>query len=176
MGLGMDICRWLGIEPAGRAEREREVLDTVCEVLDHLTPARARYVAAFAYLLGRVAGADVEITAGERDVMERLVAEEGALSADEASAVVKLALAEGRRFGGTHNLHVTLEFAAQTTSEQRMGLLRCLFAVSAADANVTVLEDNEIRGITRELRIEHADFIRARGEVQAHLAVLRHNL
>ncbi len=176
MGLGVEICRWLGIERIERPGREREVLDTVCEVLDHLTPARARYVAAFAYLLGRVARADVEITAGERDVMERLVAQEGALSAEEASAVVALALAEGHRFGGTHNLHVTREFAAQTTSEERMGLLRCLFAVSAADANVTVMEDNEIRGITRELRIEHADFIRARGEVRAHLAVLRHNL
>jgi uncharacterized tellurite resistance protein B-like protein len=107
--------------------------------------------------------------------MERLVAQEGALSTDEASAVVTLALAEGHRFGGTHNLQVTREFAAQTTHEERMGLLRCLFAVSAADTNVTVLEDNEIRGITRELRIEHADFIRARDEVRAHLAVLRHN-
>jgi uncharacterized tellurite resistance protein B-like protein len=168
----VDICRWLGIE---RPEHEPEVLEAVCEVLDRLTPARARYVAAFAYLLGRVAGADVEITAAERNVMERLVAQEGALSTDEASAVVTLALAEGHRFGGTHNLQVTREFAALTKHEERMGLLRCLFAVSAADTNVTVLEDNEIRGITRELRIEHADFIRARDEVRAHLAVLRHN-
>jgi uncharacterized tellurite resistance protein B-like protein len=170
MGLGVDICRWLGIE---HPEHEREVLEAVCEVLDRLTPSRARYVAAFAYLLGRVAGADVEITAEERHVMDRLVAQEGALSTDEASAVVTLALTEGHRFGGTHNLHVTREFAEQTTPEERMGLLRCLFAVSAADASVTVLEDNEIRRITRELRIEHADFIRARDEVRAHLAVLR---
>lgn len=148
MGLGVDICRWLGIERIEDAEREREVLDTVCVVLDHLTPARARYVAAFAYLLGRVAGADVEITADERDVMERLVAQEGALSAEEASAVVKLALAEGHRFGGTHNLHVTREFAAQTTSGQRMGLLRCLFAVSAAPLFDDLFDDlrSERRG------------------------------
>jgi uncharacterized tellurite resistance protein B-like protein len=172
MGLGADLCRWLGIE---RPEHEPEVLDAVCEVLDRLTPVRARYVAAFAYLLGRVAGADVEISADERKVMERLVAQEGALSTEEASAVVMLALAEGRRFGGTHNFQVTREFSAQTTPEERMGLLRCLFAVSAADANVTVLEDNEIRGISRELRIEHPDFIRARDEVRAHLAVLRHD-
>ena len=172
MGLGVDICRWLGIE---RPEHEPQVLEAVCEVLDHLTPSRGRYVAAFAYLLGRVAGAAVDITAEERKVMERLVAREGGLSTEEASAVVTLALVEGHRFGGTHNLHVTREFAAQTTPEERMGLVRCLFAVSAADASVTVLEDNEIRGITRELRIEHADFIRARDEVRAHLAVLRHS-
>lgn len=170
MGLGAEIVRWLGVEPR---ERDREVLDSVSGVLDHLTPARARYVAAFAYLLGRVAGADLHIADEERRVMERLVAEEGALSAEEASAVVTLALAEADQFGGTHNLQVTGEFASQATPDERLGLVRCLFAVSAADRNVTVREDNEIRGITRELRIEHADFIRARQEVREHLAVLR---
>ena len=170
MGLGSDLFRWLGVE---QTDTDRAVLDSVRDVLDHLEPTRARYLAAFAYLLGRVAGADLQVSDAEHRVMDRLVAEEGNLSAEEAAAVVALALAEARHFGGTHNLHVTQEFAAHATPEQRMGLLRCLFAVSAADQNVTVREDNEIRVITRELRIEHADFIRARGEVREHLAVLR---
>jgi uncharacterized tellurite resistance protein B-like protein len=45
--------------------------------------------------------------------------------------------------------------------------------MSAADASVQVVEDNEIRRITQELKIEHADFVRARMEVREHLAVLR---
>ena len=39
--------------------------------------------------------------------------------------------------------------------------------------SVIVSEDNEIRRISRELKIEHADFIHARAEVRDHLAVLR---
>ena len=165
-----DVWRWLGFE---RPVAEREVLDGVLDVLEHLEPARARYVAGFAYLLGRIAGADSHVDAGETAVMTRLVMEEGGLSDGEAEAVVRLALDDHRRFGGTHNLIVTRELADVTTPEQRLGILRCLFAMSASDASVQVVEDNEIRRITLELKIEHADFVRARMEVREHLAVLR---
>jgi uncharacterized tellurite resistance protein B-like protein len=165
-----DVWRWLGVE---RPPAEREVLDAVVDILEHLEPDRARYVAGFAYLLGRVAGADSHVSQDEAAVMKRLVLEEGGLSEGEAEAVVRLALDDHRRFGGTHNLIVTRELAAVTTPEQRLGIVRCLFAISAADASVQVVEDNEIRRITQELKIEHADFVRARLEVREHLAVLR---
>ena len=165
-----DVWRWLGFE---RPAAEHEVLDSVLDVLEHLDPNRARYVAGFAYLLGRVAAADSHISDGEAALMTQLVMEEGGLSAGEADAVVRLALADHRRFGGTHNHIVTRDLAAVTTAEQRLGILRCLFAMSAADASVQVVEDNEIRRITQELKIEHGDFVRARMEVREHLAVLR---
>jgi uncharacterized tellurite resistance protein B-like protein len=165
-----NVWRWLGLE---RPVREREVLDSTLDILEHLEPDRARYVAGFAYLLGRVAGADSHVSADETALMKRLVMKEAGLSDGEAEAVVRLALDDHRRFGGTHNLIVARELAAVTTPGQRLGILRCLFAISAADASVQVVEDNEIRGITRELKIEHADFVRARLEVREHLAVLR---
>lgn len=165
-----DVWRWLGFE---RPAAEREVLDSVVDVLEHLDPARARYVAGFAYLLGRVAGADSNVSADETALMKQLIAEEGKLSAGEAEAIVRLALDDNRRFGGTHNLTVTRELAALTSLDQRLAIVRCLFAISAADASVQVVEDNEIRRISQELRIEHRDFIRARLEVREHLAVLR---
>jgi uncharacterized tellurite resistance protein B-like protein len=169
MGLGSQVFKWLGID---QPANESEVLDTVASALDHLEPRRARYLSTFAYLLGRVALADHAVTSAERDLMLRLVATEGSLPAEEAAAVVRLAVDEFRRLGGTHNLIVAREFAALTTVEERLALLRCLFAVSAADQSVMVREDNEIRQISRELKIEHADFIRARAEVRSHLAVL----
>lgn len=169
MGLGSDVFKWLGIEAA---PDEPEVLDTIAAALDHLDGRRARYLSAFAYLLGRVALADHSVTDAERDLMLRLVSQEGPLPGDEAAVVVRLAVDEFRRVGGTHNLMVAREFAVLATPEERLGLLRCLFALSAADEAVLVREDNEIRQISRELKIEHADFIRARGEVREHLAVL----
>lgn len=168
-----DVWRWLGFE---RPAAAREVLDSLVDVLEHLEPARARYVAGFAYLLGRVAGADSNVSADETALMTQLIAEEGKLSAGEAEAVVRLALDDNRRFGGTHNLIVTRELTSLTTLEQRLGILRCLFAMSAADTSVQVVEDNEIRRISQELLIDHPDFIRARLEVREHLAVLRDRL
>jgi uncharacterized tellurite resistance protein B-like protein len=171
MTRGWDVLRWLGLEPS---PDDPEVLDSVSGLLDRLEDARARYVAAFAYLLGRVARADMHIAGAEMDIMTRLIREEADLTPDEADAVVTLALSEVVRFGGTHNYLVTREFAEHTTNLQRLGLLRCLFALAAADESVATLEDNEIRGISRELGIEHGDFVRARMEVRQHLAVLRH--
>ena len=167
---GWDVRRWLGIE---KPAAEANVLDSMLEALEHLEEGRARYVAGFAYLLGRVADVDHHVTPGEAALMTRLVAEEGAMSQAEADIVVRLALDDHKRFGGTHNVIVTRDLAGTTTLEQRLGLLRCLFAVSAADESVNVVEDNEIRRISRELRIEHGDFVRARLEVRDHLAVLR---
>jgi uncharacterized tellurite resistance protein B-like protein len=168
--IGRALLKWIG---ADSDTVEPEVLDRTSAALDKLKPERARYVAAFAYLLARVAGVDSHITADELDLMHRLVQREADLSDEEAAAVVDLALGEVNRFTGTHNLEVTREFFTLSLPAQRLGLLRCLFAVSAADDSVATAEDNEIRRISRELKIEHADFIRARAEVREHLAVLK---
>lgn len=171
MGVGWNLLHWLGVGPTSDADRA--VLDAVAAELDTLPADRARYVAAFAYLLSRVAGADLHASDHERLVMQRLVAEEAELAPDEAEAVVALALKEHRAFGATDNGVVSRTFAALATREQRLALVRCLYAVSSADDAITVTEDNEIRRITEELRLEHADFVRARDEVRHHLAVLR---
>ena len=173
MSVSSDVLRWLGIE---QAPDTPAVVDGIASVLERLDPRRARYLAAFAYLLGRVADADHGTSDEERSLMLRLVATEGSLGPEETATVVTLALDEFRRVGGTHNLIVAREFASVATFEERLGLLRCLFAVSAADESVTVGEDNEIRRISLELKIEHADFIHARVEMRERLAVLRREL
>ena len=173
MGVSSDVLRWLGIE---QAPATPDVVDRIARVLERMDQRRARYLAAFAYLLGRVADADDGTSDEERSLMLRFVATEGSLGPEETATVVTLALDEFRRVGGTHNLIVAREFASMATFEERLGLLRCLFAVSAADDSVTVSEDNEIRRISLELKIEHADFIHARTEVREHLAVLRREL
>ncbi len=170
--IGKALLKWMGGD-AGAAETD--ALERAAAVLDAVPPDRARYVAAFAYLLARVAGVDSRVTPDEMDLMHRLVQKEAELSDDEARAVVDLALGDALRFGGTHNLDVTREFMTLAGFEQRLGLVRCLFAISAADDTVAMAEDNEIRRISRELKIEHADFIRARAEVREHLAVLKGN-
>lgn len=168
--IGKALLKWMGAEPQ---ETHPDALDRAAAVLDTVNPERARYVAAFAYLLARVAGVDSRVTPDEMDLMHRLVQREAELSDEESKAVVDLALGDALRYAGTHNLDVTREFLTLATHAQRLGLVRCLFAISAADDSVATAEDNEIRRISRELKIEHADFIRARSEVRQHLAVLR---
>lgn len=169
------LLRFLGFEdePADLNSPETETVRKITEKLDQLPADEARYIAAFAYILGRVANADLEISSGETKSMERIVMKLGGLPEEQAIIVVQMAKSQNRLFGGTENYLVTKEFNKLATREQKLALLKCLFAVSSSDGRVSVVEDNEIRQVSRELRLDHRDFIDVRSGFRDYLAVLR---
>jgi uncharacterized tellurite resistance protein B-like protein len=158
---------------AAESGAETETVRRIVQALDRLEPERARLMAAFAYLLGRVAGADLKISDDEVQVMERLIVERCGLDPAQAILVAQMAKTQTLLFGGTENYLVARKFGQIATREQSRGLLECLFAVAAADGSISVVEDNEIRRITNELRLTHEEFIQARSEYHDYLAVLR---
>ncbi len=131
-------------------------------MLDHLEPDRARYLAAFVYLLGRVAHADQDVSAQETRTMEAIVLEQGHLSQDQAMLVVQLAKTSNLLFGGTANFLVAREFSDLASYEQKLALMRCLFALSATDEAISTAEEGEIHRIAKELRIDHSDLVALR--------------
>ena len=161
------IRAWLGADRQDSQEFAplRETLDA----LDHLEPDRARYLAAFAYLLGRVAHADQHVSTEETLAMEVLVQEHGQVSRDQAMVVVQLAKASNLLFGGTANFLVARELSTLATYEQKLALMRCLFAVSATDEAISTAEEGEIHRIAKELRIDHPDLVALRVAHQRHL-------
>jgi uncharacterized tellurite resistance protein B-like protein len=161
------LLAWLGVKTTEQPEATplRETL----EALDHLEPDRARYLAAFAYLLGRVAHADQHVSVEETRAMEALVRDEGGIVEEQAMVVVQLAKTSNLLFGGTANFLVAREFAALATYDPKLALMRCLFAVSATDASISLFEESEIHRIANELRIDHSDLVKLRVQYQAHL-------
>lgn len=77
--------------------------------------------------------------------------------------VVQIAKTQNLLFGGAENFLVTREFESIATREQKIALLHCLFAVSAADRSISSAEDTTIRKIASELRLDHADFVAVKG-------------
>ncbi|HXV77207.1 MAG TPA: TerB family tellurite resistance protein [Candidatus Polarisedimenticolaceae bacterium] len=173
----MSIWRMLGLGQVGGDERGSSAgRDTVRQIVDELADLpieRARYIAMFAFILSRVAGADSKISPAETRAMERIVVEAGGLPEEQAMIVVQMAKTQSLLFGGTDNYSVTKEFAKLASREQKFSLLRCLFAVSAADQSIATVESNVIRQIADELGLDHADFAALRSEYRQHLAVLR---
>jgi uncharacterized tellurite resistance protein B-like protein len=158
---------WLGVD---RPETpEFAPLRETLEALDHLEPERARHLAAFAYLLGRVAHADQHVSPEETRAMETLVRDHGQLSQEQAMLVVQLAKTSNLLFGGTANFMVAREFSERVSYDAKMALMHCLFAVSATDASISTAEESEIHRIARELRIEPSDLIALRVAHQRHL-------
>lgn len=148
---------WLGLNAPPSSSAEPAPLRELVNALDRLEPARAQYLARFAYLLGRVARADEHISDDETRAMERLLVEHGSLSPDQAMLVVSLAKASSLMFGVTADFAITQEFTDSTTYEQRLALARCLFAVAASDERISTAEEAEVHRITNQLRIERPD-------------------
>ena len=112
---------------------------------------QARFLASFAYVLARVAHADLEIGAEEVAEMEQIVRDIAHLSPAEAALVVQIAKSQAQHLGGTENYVVTREFRNVASAEQRGQLLQCIYAVAAADGTISAIESNEIMRIAEEL-------------------------
>lgn len=154
----MSLWRFLGAgekrsEPGGETETVRRI----AQQLERLDPEAAKYLAAFAYVLARIANADLEIDPTETAEMERSVHEVAQLSEAEAALVVQIAQSQARLLGGTENYVVTREFRRISTPEQRGKLLQCLYAVAAADGTITTDESREIASVGEELGFTRAE-------------------
>ena len=169
----MSLRRFLGLDRAADAASETETVRRIVDALERQDPEAARYIARFAYVLGRVAQADHEVSAEETRVMERIVMERSGLPEEQAILVVQIAKSQTVLFGATEDYLVTREFAGTATRDQKLALVDCCFAVSAADRDVSAEEEAAVRQIASELGLEHADFIAARSAYREYLAVLK---
>jgi len=161
-----------GAAPRG-FEGETETVRKIVRELDALPRERARWVAAFAFILSRVANADLEITDAETRAMERIVVEQAHLPEEQAVLAVQIAKSQNRLFGGTENFLVTREFKEIASREERLKLLSCLFAVAAADGSIASGEETVIRQIASELTLTPAEFDAARAPYAAQREILR---
>lgn len=164
LGIGSDV--------AGEV-RDTETVRRIAAELDALPVAEARYLAAFAYVLARVARADLEISPEETEQMTRLVREWSTLGEAQALLVVQLAKTQAVALGGTENYLVTRQFKELSDRAQRVDLLRCMFAVAAADRNISSIENAEITAIAIELDFTDAEIASIRAGYREQLAVLK---
>jgi len=170
----MSVFSWLGLQAADSpSSADSETLRRITRAMDAMDPAKARYLACFAFILSRVAHADLEISESETAEMERCVVSWGGLSEEQAILVVQIAKTQSRLFGGTDNFSVTKLFKEMADPGQRVELLHSLFAVSSADDSVSVVEENEIWKIATELGITHSEYVAIRSDYRDKREVLR---
>ncbi len=170
------IRRLLGLADPRSGDAERRDTETVRRIareLDQLPPEVARRIAAYAYVLARVANADREISAEEGLEIEARIERVGGLPASQAALVAALARQRAAAVGSTEDYLVTRQFRDTSTREQRIALLSCLYAVAAADDRVAHVEDAQIGQIASELGLTHDELATARAAYRDKLSVLR---
>ena len=173
----MSILKLLGLSGDTSSTNEQsddgESIRRIAKELDELSDDQALRLAAFAYVLGRVAHADSHFSEAETQKMHDIVQLLGHIPESQAVLLVEIAKHQVRLFGGTENFSVSRRFRELSTPEQRIELLECVFAVSAADDSITVVEERQARQISNELRLTHQEFIQARSAYVDHLEALK---
>jgi len=174
----MSILRFLGLEtdrpaPAAASPADAESVRRIAKALDSLGPDSAKRIAAFAFVLSRVAGADLKISGEETRRMERIIMERAGLPEEQAVLVVEIARHQNMLFGGTDNFLVTREIRQTATHEEKLELLRCLFAVSAADDSISTVEEGAITQIASELGIDRREMVQIRAGFRDQRAVFK---
>jgi uncharacterized tellurite resistance protein B-like protein len=155
------------------AAAETATVRRIVARLEALPPAEARYLAAFAYVMSRAAHADLHISDEETAAMERYVVELGGLDEGQAVVVVEMAKLQTRLHGATEDFLVTREFGRIATLEQKLALLRCCFAVGAADDSISADEASVANQIARELDLSREQLNAVRGEFVERLSAIQ---
>ena len=172
LGLKRKNSRGRGNVPAG-VRPETDSVRKIVDALEHMNPVEARFLAAFAYLMCRVADADRGASEEEARVIGNILREKGGLSSEQAALVAEIARNQTALFGSTENFLVGREFDKIASRDQKIALMHCLYAVSAADKSITSTEDHEIRKIAREIKVSHEEYIAVRLAYRDHLEVLK---
>jgi uncharacterized tellurite resistance protein B-like protein len=168
------LLRWLGGGDAARGpETETETVRRIAARLEKLPPERARFLAAFAYVLARVAHADLRVTETETAAMEQAVAAVAGLAPEETALAVEIAKSQARLLGGTENYVVTRQFRELSQRDERVKLVECLYAVAAADGTISIPESAEIARIAEELGFLPAEAVAIRAPWRDRLAEMQ---
>ena len=161
------------ISTAGLAARDTETVRRIAGQLDAMPVDRARFLAAFAYILTRAAAADMDISQAESRAIEQLVAEHGGLPESQAVLVAQIARNQSLLYSGTEDYLVTRQFRELASDADRLALLRCCYIVGAADDTITAQESDTLQQIAKELDLDRDAVNTIRNEFAPKLAAIQ---
>jgi uncharacterized tellurite resistance protein B-like protein len=170
----LSLLRFLGLggKTAGRDEQPESIAELTTE-LESLPLEEARFVAAFAYLLARVAGADLHIDEVEESEIVRHLEQFGQIPAERAGLLTTSALRMVDSHSSTDDHLVARAFRDMSEAPERLRLLRCLYAVAAADETISTTEDNEIFRVASSIGVPHEQVIGLRSEFKQYLGSMK---
>jgi uncharacterized tellurite resistance protein B-like protein len=155
---------------------DTETVRRIAGQLDALPVERARFLAAFAYILTRAAAADMDISHVESRAIEQLVADHGGLPEAQAVLVSQIARNQSLLYSGTEDYLVTRQFRDLATLDDKIALLRCCYIVGAADDTITAHESETLQQIAKELDIDREAVNVVRNEFAHKLAAIQRML
>jgi|GEM_PF-2948491 len=151
-------------------QSQAELLE-VQKALTSVNPDKVPLVACIALHAARLAGADMEISEGEKQRIAEILQKQTQISPDEARAAAEIASAQELANSIEH--YKIAELTNQiATLEQKQDILRALFYV-ACDEDISEVESEKIRAISKSLLISNERYILIRSEYSEHRSLLK---
>jgi len=124
-------------------------------------------------LLARVAFIDLEVHEGEVEAMKKAISDWTQLKESEIEVIVKIALEEIKELSGIQNHKYCHPLNDLLNNEEKLDILKMLFAIAAGDDTVSEEEGEEIRLICKGLLLEHPHFVAAKSTVFEKLGAIK---
>ena len=169
MGFDLDV----GLDPPKIAREDADDVvdaDTIRrELFDHGADCGAKARLG----LQRQPVDSIEIGREELREMQKIVHEIGGPPEEQASLVAEMAAHRNEHLGVTEDYLSTREFKKVAAEGDAERLLHCLFAVTAADDTISLVEEEEVRQVANELGVEPARYTAIRSRFREKRSVLR---
>ena len=131
-----------------------------------LDEAELRHLSLAGGMMAQVARVHPDATDDQVAAMVNALQEHWHLTEDEAAFVAGVAISETATLLDRHRL--ARRFAEAHGRQERLAFLDVLFAIAAADGELSHQETEEIREMSHWLKLSHRDFIRAKLKVLEH--------
>lgn len=143
--------------------KRRLMVATRGATLDAETERELRWVCTLGALLGHIAAADGVFDDDERSTIAEILDDHSSLQPRDVDIIVEIVESEVLSDIGYFDFARELNEIA--SAEERREVLKLLFAVAAADGEISHPETEEIRKISIALNIDHPTFIAAKSEM-----------
>lgn len=143
--------------------KRRLLVATGGAALDAETERELRWVCSLGALLGHVAAADQRFDADERSTIAEILDDSSTLQPRDIDVIVEIV--ESEVLANVGYFEFARELNEISTKDERRRVISLLFAVAAADGEISHDEHEEIRKISIALKIDHPTFIAAKREI-----------
>ncbi|KMP11250.1 hypothetical protein UZ36_05030 [Candidatus Nitromaritima sp. SCGC AAA799-C22] len=125
------------------------------------------FICLFGTLLAAVANVDDHFDESEQKAVKKVLSDSFAFTGKELKILFEVVSEQARHGFDFHE--VTTELNNLTTYNERLKMADCLFAIAGADGDLSHDEAEEIRRITKALRVPHKAFIEAKMKILSRL-------
>jgi len=129
-------------------------------VISKLPEDKLYFLCLLGTLMASIAHVDNHLDPSEKKALKAYLSEQFSLKGKELALFFEIVEEQGRKDFDFHE--VTSEINRLTSYNDRLNFMQCLFVVAAADGEITHDEAEEIRKITKALRISHSVFIESK--------------